>query len=276
MDFPKRMEAKVITLLSDFGYKDPFVGVMKGVIFGINPDARVIDLSHGIRPQDVMAGALALRHSAPYFPPGAIHVAVVDPGVGTERRPLLIEAEDRFFIGPDNGLLSLALEGKSPRRIIEVANAAYHLKPTSATFHGRDIFAPVAAHLSLGILPTDLGPARGDFHRLPWPKLKTTGLAIQGEIIYIDGFGNLVTNIEEQALKRLCAEKLILSVGSLSIRGLAANYSSADERGYVALVNSWGLLEIALYKGHAQRSCGAKIGDKVHIQQEVANAGEAL
>lgn len=269
------MEPKLVTLLSDFGDKDPFVGIMKGVIFGINPNARVIDLSHGIPPQDLMAGALVLRHSAPYFPPGTIHVAVVDPGVGTERRPLLIEAEDRIFIGPDNGLLSLALEGKSPPHIIELSNDIYHLKPISATFHGRDIFAPVAAYFSLGIPPPDFGPALTDFQRLPWPKLKTSDHAIEGEIIYIDAFGNLVTNVEERALKGRRAERLIFSVGSLSIRGLAPNYSGADERGYVALVNSWGLLEIALYKGTAQRSCGAQIGDRVHIRENLEGQGEA-
>lgn len=269
------MEPKLITLLSDFGHKDPFVGIMKGVIFGIYPDARVIDLSHGIPPQDLMAGALVLRHSVPYFPPGTIHVAVVDPGVGTARRPLLIEAENRFFVGPDNGVLSLALEGQAPRRIIELANDLYHLKPTSATFHARDIFAPAAAYLSLGIPPTDFGPARTDFQRFPWPKATTSDHAIQGEIIYIDGFGNLVTNVEERALRGLRAERLTFSLGSLSVCGLAPNYSAAGDRGYVALVNSWGLLEIALYKGNAQLSCGAKIGDKVYIRKNSEGQREA-
>lgn len=268
------MGSKLITLLSDFGHKDPFVGIMKGVIFGIDPDARVIDLSHGIPPQDVMAGALVLRHSVPYFPPGTIHVAVVDPGVGTARRPLLIEAENRFFIGPDNGLLSLALEGKASRHIIELANDLYHLKPTSATFHGRDIFAPAAAYLSLGTPPLDFGPARHDFQSLPWPKVTTSADAIQGEIIYIDGFGNLVTNIEEQALRELRAERPIFSLGSLSICGLAPHYSGANDRGYLALVNSWGLLEIALYRGSAQFTCGGKIGDKVYIRKTSEGQGE--
>jgi S-adenosylmethionine hydrolase len=137
----------VITLTTDFGLQDSFVGIMKGVIAGINPQAEPIDLTHGIPPQDVLAGALTLRHAVRYFPTGTIHVAVVDPGVGGARRPLLIECNGNFFIGPDNGLLSLALENRDPARIVELTNPAYHLHPTSRTFHGRDIFAPVAAHV---------------------------------------------------------------------------------------------------------------------------------
>ncbi|MEK7341190.1 MAG: SAM-dependent chlorinase/fluorinase, partial [Candidatus Binatota bacterium] len=127
------MDAKLITLITDFGHKDPFVGIMKGVIFGINPNANIIDLSHGIPPQELMAAALALRYAAPFFPSGTIHIAVVDPDVGSKRRPLLIESEGCCFIGPDNGILSLALEGKKVSRMIELSNQSYHLKPTSAT-----------------------------------------------------------------------------------------------------------------------------------------------
>lgn len=261
------MAAKLITLITDFGYKDPFVGIMKGVIFGINPDVRVVDLSHGIPPQNVIAGALVLRHSAPYFPRGTIHLAVVDPGVGTERRPLLVEAEGNFFIGPDNGLFSLALEEKEPRHIIDLTNEVYHLKPTSTTFHGRDIFAPIAAYLSLGFAPPEFGAALSDFHKLPWPKVSASAKAIEGEVVYIDGFGNLVTNVEERALKGFHANRLTVTIGPITIQGLASNYSRGDNRGYLALVNSWGLLEIARSNGNAQQSCGAKTGDKVHIRQ---------
>lgn len=261
------MAAKLITLITDFGYKDPFVGIMKGVIFGINPDVRIIDLSHGIPPQDVIAGALVLRHSAPYFPRGTIHVAVVDPGVGTERRPLLIEADGNFFIGPDNGLFSLSVEETRPRQIIELSNEGYYLKPTSTTFHGRDIFAPIAAYLSLGFPPTDFGAPLKDFQKLPWPKVSAGQQAIEGEVVYVDGFGNLVTNVEERALKGFRPEKLTFSIGPITIRGLASNYNRGDDRGYLALVNSWGLLEIALSNGNAQLSCRAEIGDKVHIKQ---------
>jgi len=269
------MEAALITLLTDFGHKDPYVGIMKGVIFGINPTARVIDLSHGVPPQDLLAGALMLRHAAPYFPRGTIHVAIVDPGVGSERRPLLMEAEGSFFIGPDNGLLSLAFDEKEPRCIIELSNQIYHLKPTSMTFHGRDIFAPIAAYLSLGMPPPDFGPAVREFRTLPWPEIAATDRAIWGEVVYIDGFGNLVTNVEERTLRAFQADRLTFSLGPLTIHGLAPNYSAASDRDYLALVNSWGLLEIALYKGNAHLSCGAKIGDKVDIRTKPENWGKA-
>lgn len=260
------MERKLITLITDYGTNDPFVGIMKGVIFGINPDCRIIDLSHGVPPQDLLAGALVLRCSAPYFPRGTIHVAVVDPGVGTDRGLLLIESGGHFFIGPDNGVLSFALEGKNVSQIIELSNRIYHLKPTSRTFHGRDILAPVAAYLSLGIPAQDFGARVKDFTRLPWPPVAKKELSIQGEVIYIDTFGNLITNIHEHDLAGTRPEAVRISVSGLTIDGLAPNYAGGDGRGYAALINSWGLVELSLYKGSAQFSSGAKIGDKVHIR----------
>jgi S-adenosylmethionine hydrolase len=259
------METKLITLTTDFGYKDPFVGIMKGVIFSINPTARIVDLSHGVAPQDIRGAALALGYSAPFFRPETIHVVVVDPGVGTERRPILIEAEDNFFVGPDNGALSLAVEGKAIKQIIELANENYHLKPRSATFHGRDVFAPVAAHLSLGIPARDFGPALDDYTRLRWPEVIKTNGEVQGEIIYIDNFGNLITNVHERDLKSLPRETVAISLADLTIRGIAPNYASAQE-GYAALINSWGLLEISCFNGHADQRSGADIGDPVHIR----------
>jgi S-adenosylmethionine hydrolase len=259
------METKLITLTTDFGYKDPFVGVMKGVVLGINPAARVVDLTHGIPPQDIRAGALALRYSTPFFPPGTIHVAVVDPGVGTERRPILIETEDTFFVGPDNGVLSLALQGKTVKQVIELTNESYHLKPKSATFHGRDIFAPVAAHLSLGVRARDFGPALENCQRLEWPEVIKNAGEVRGEVIYVDNFGNLITNVRERDLQALPREKLAISLADLTIRGIARNYAGAAE-GYAALINSWGLLEIVCFNGHADQRSGADIGDPVHIR----------
>jgi S-adenosyl-L-methionine hydrolase (adenosine-forming) len=260
------MAGRLITLITDFGYQDPFVGIMKGVIFGINPDARVIDLSHGIPPQDLMAAALVLRHSTRFFPHGTIHVTVVDPGVGTDRRALLVESEGDFFIGPDNGLLGLAIEGREASQIIDLCNDVYHLKPTSGTFHGRDIFAPVAGYLSLGIPPQDFGTRINSFKRLAWPEVIKAEGAIQGRIVYVDRFGNLITNVQERDLKPLQKEKVTISTGDLTIRGLSTNYRSGAERGYVALINSWGLLEISLFEGNAQLGSGAKVGDSVQIQ----------
>jgi len=261
------MDLNPITLTTDFGHKDPFVGIMKGVIFGINPHANVIDLSHGIPAQDVLAGALVLGYAAPAFPSGTIHVVVVDPGVGSERRPLLIESEGAFFIGPDNGVLSLALEGKTVGRIIHLANESYHLKPTSATFHGRDIFAPVAAYLSLGIAPEDFGATVNDFTRLAWPKVSEAAGALAGKVIYIDGFGNLITNIRERDLSPFDAQGLAISVAGVTVRGIASHYRGGGEKACTAIINSWGLLEIFSFQGNAQLLCGAQIGDAVAVRQ---------
>jgi S-adenosyl-L-methionine hydrolase (adenosine-forming) len=255
----------LITLTTDFGYQDPFVGVMKGVIFGINPHADVIDLNHGISPQDVMAAAISLRHSVRYFPQGTIHVAIVDPGVGGERRPLLIESAGNYFIGPDNGVFSFALEDQQPDRIICLSDSKYHLQPTSMTFHGRDIFAPVAAHLSLGVPAKEFGESAESFRRLLWPKVVRQTNCLKGEIVYVDGFGNLFTNIGKEDLREFPSEKLSVTVGTIEITGLAPNYAAGTGGGYIALFNSWDFLEISLYKDNAQRRSQAKPGDKVYV-----------
>ncbi len=260
------MEKRLITLTTDFGYKDPFVGIMKGVILGISPEARIVDLSHGLAPQDIRGAALVVQQSAPFFPAGAIHVAVVDPGVGTNRRAILIESEGNFFVGPDNGVLSLAVRGKPIGTVVELANDKYHLKPTSATFHGRDIFAPVAAHLSLGVPARSFGPALEDYSRIDWPGVTKTEDGIQGEIIYIDNFGNLITNVRAHDLKALPREKLAVSLADVTIYGLASSYAGGGAADYAAVINSWGLLEISCFNGRAQLRSGADIGDPVHVR----------
>ncbi len=260
------METRLITLTTDFGHKDPFVGIMKGVIFGIHPQARIVDLTHGVAPQDIRGAALALAHAAPYFPPATVHVAVVDPGVGTERRPVLIEAEGNFFVGPDNGVLALAVEGKKIERVIELKNESYQLKPRSATFHGRDVFAPAAAYLSLGVPAAGFGPALENHARLQWPEPTRAEGEVRGEIIYIDNFGNLITNVRERDLESLPRERLTVTLADLTIRGLAKSYAGAAPDDYAALIDSWGLLEIACCNGRADRRSGADIGDPVHIR----------
>ena len=255
----------IITLTTDFGYKDPFVGTMKGVIAGINPQAQVVDLTHGIAPQDVMGGALVLRYSAGYFSPGTIHVAVIDPGVGSARRPLLIRADGQYFIGPDNGVLSWTPTNRQPDAVIELSNPKYHLQPRSVTFHGRDIFAPAAAHVSLGTDLAALGDPVDNYVRLHWPQIVRNAQRMEGEIVYIDGFGNLFTNIEAQDVQALPKEKMSVSLRDITIRGLAPHYAAGDKDRCIALINSWGLLEIAVYKDSAQRRARARIGDKVCI-----------
>lgn len=255
----------LITLTTDFGTIDPFVGIMKGVIYGINSQATIVDLSHGVFPQDVLAGALILRHSVNYFPPGTIHVAVVDPGVGGLRKPLLIEAGGSFFIGPDNGIWSLALAERTLGRVIHLSNLDYHLKPVSATFHGRDIFAPVAAHLSLGITADAFGESLPGYTRIDLPRIQSHGEEIIGEIIYIDGFGNLFTNIGDHDLTDLARDKITIALRDIHIKGVSTNYAAVASGEYAALLNSWGLLEIAANKSNAQQRSGATVGDKVRV-----------
>jgi S-adenosylmethionine hydrolase len=255
----------LITLSTDFGYTDPFVGIMKGVIYSINPQAKIVDLTHGIAPQSVLTGALMLRHSVNYFPRGTIHVGVVDPGVGSARKPLLIEANDSFFIGPDNGIWSLALAERNLSRVIDLSNRDYHLKPTSATFHGRDIFAPVAAHLSLGITAEEFGESLPTYSRIDLPRIQANGQEIIGEIVYIDGFGNLFTNIGDHDLKDWARDQIRIVLRDIEIRGVSANYAAVAGGAYAALLNSWGLLEIAANKSNAQQQSGAKVGDKVQV-----------
>ena len=255
----------LITLTTDFGHRDPFVGIMKGVIAGINPRAQVIDLTHGIPPQDIMAGALTLRHAVPYFSRGTIHVVVVDPGVGGARRAILIESAGHYFVGPDNGVLSLAVAGAKPDHVIELSNAAYQLQATGSTFHGRDIFAPAGAHLSLGVPAAAFGPELSSFVELCLPDVRRERDRCEGAIIYIDGYGNLFTNLAERDLTGMPTGDICLAVGSARIEGIEKSYDAVDAGRLVAVWNSWGLLEIAANMGSAQQLCKAKIGDQVIV-----------
>jgi len=263
----------LITLTTDFGRDDAFVGTLKGVIAAIDPQARVIDLTHGVPAHDVLTGALTLRHAVAYFPPGTVHVAVADPGVGGARRPVLIEAESNFFIGPDNGVLSLAVGSSTPAQIVHLANPAFRLQPVSKTFHGRDIFAPAAAHLSRGVAPAEFGEKLESFVKLALPKSVRTENLLTGEVIYIDKFGNLFTNIEEHDLTGLARDRLYISFGGLRIHGIAGSYSDTDSGAAVALLNSWGVLELAVNKGSAAESTAAKVGDKVEVVLKTRRGG---
>jgi hypothetical protein len=190
----------------------------------------------------------------------------VDPGVGSERKPLAIDADGYLFVGPDNGIFTLAVNAMKVRKIIELTNNQYHLQPTSRTFHGRDIFAPAAAHLSLGTPMQELGNPVHDFNRLPWQGVNKNKDGIEGEILYLDGFGNMITNIYESELAAIPSETATVSFGNHTIRGLSSHYSSGENKHYLALINSWGLVEIAIYKGNAHLSSRAKVGDRVKIE----------
>ena len=255
----------LITLTTDFGYQDPFVGIMKGVIAAINPQAQVIDLTHGVPPRNVMAGALILKHSVEYFAAGTIHVVVVDPGVGSARKPILIEHAGSYFVGPDNGVLSLALEHIVPNCIVELTNSEFQLQNGSKTFHGRDIFAPVAAHLSLGVKPTYFGKRLDTLENLSLPQVVHDEKRLEGEIIYTDNFGNLFTNICERDLTRLPKEHLRITLGGVPLAGLVSTYAEVKAGEFACLINSWGLLEIAVNEESALQRTRSKIGDKVAV-----------
>lgn len=255
----------IVTLTTDFGYRDPFVGIMKGVLLGLNPDLRLVDISHGIPPQDVLAGALAIKAAIPFFPAGTIHLGVVDPGVGSERRALLIEAGDFYFVGPDNGLSSLALKDSEPQRIFELNNDVYHLKPTSTTFHGRDIFAPAAAQVSLGTSPQKLGSPTDSFVELPWPAVSQNRRLLRGQVVYLDGFGNASTNIWEEHLLPFAGHALTITVGRRKIRGLSESYAAVGEGKFVAVMNSWRCLEIAVRNGSAKEKGKISVGTPVTV-----------
>ncbi len=268
----------VITLLTDFGDADAYVGAMKGVVLGINPNARLVDLTHQVRPQDILEGAFVLGTAWRFFPKGTIHVAVVDPGVGTGRRALLVEGEGHWFIAPDNGLLSFVLPGDSSTNLPAFApyttllpssflayalnNPLYWLPNVSATFHGRDVFAPVAAHLSLGVLPSDGGEPVDSIMRLHIPTPRKEGKRLLGCVLHVDRFGNIVTNVPTETLAAM-GRDVTVEIGGRRIRGLTQTYS--DEAGLVALVGSHGYMEIALAKGDAARELGAKVGDEVTV-----------
>jgi S-adenosylmethionine hydrolase len=261
-----------IVLMSDFGYRDHYVGVMRGVIASIAPAAPVIDLTHGIPPQAIAAGALVLAQSWRYFPARTIFVAVVDPGVGTSRKPIAVESEaGARFIGPDNGLLRSAAEEAGVRRIVELRSPRYRLPEVSATFHGRDIFAPAAAHLWCGVRFPSLGP------ELPamTPGEIMSGLIekrneIVGSVVYTDGFGNLITNIDRASFDRFASRfrglKLSVRIGGGAPIEIRKAYGEADVGGSLATFGSFERLEIAVRDGSAAQRFAAGPGARVTIR----------
>ena len=256
----------IITLTTDFGYADPFVGIMKGVILCITRDLQIVDLDHGIAPQDIRAAALTLAASVDYFPLGTIHVAVVDPGVGSQRRPILIHSAGHYFVGPDNGVFSLAVKENGSSLIVHLSNEDYYWHPKSQTFHGRDVFAPVAAHLARGVPIAEFGSPLKDWVRLAWPSVERAGELIVGEVAYIDRFGNLFTNIRERDLTGISRERIRVHLKDIEIQGLSQNYVAGDTGRFIALINSWGLVEVASCSDSAASRSKAKIGDKVRLE----------
>jgi S-adenosyl-L-methionine hydrolase (adenosine-forming) len=258
----------IITLLTDFGTDDAFVGIMKGVVLGINRQARLVDLSHAVPPQQLLAGSLLLRSAVGYFADGTVHVAVVDPGVGSERRALVIETERAWLIGPDNGILSLAARFLGVRDIHQIANCELLRQPVSQTFHGRDVFAPVAAHVSRGISLETVGPSVEAVAEIDVPRPRRLDGGVNGEVIYVDHFGNLVTNIDAECVASFPARPLSVSIQGTLIAGPVPAYTSVTEGTPLSIVGSWGMLEIAVRGGNAAARLAAGPGTPVAVVWE--------
>ncbi|HEX9784864.1 MAG TPA: SAM-dependent chlorinase/fluorinase [Opitutaceae bacterium] len=240
----------LITLTTDFGLEDWFVGTMKGVIASIAPDAQVVDITHGIEPGDIMGGAFVLGASTRFFPEGTIHMAVVDPGVGSARGAVVARVRGHTFVAPDNGLLSLVVpeDGGAEVRIHRVQNDQFFLHPVSRTFHGRDVFAPVAAHLSCGVALGEVGPPVDAIVRYPFPCPRETEAGLEGEVVYVDRFGNAITSIAES--RRSCTQVMLDNGATIAV---AACYADAGLGRPVAVFGSSGFLEIAINGGNAAR-----------------------
>jgi len=262
----------IITLLSDFGLKDPYVAEMKASILRISPDARIIDISHLIDRFDVRMGAFMLASAASYFPDGTIHVGVVDPSVGTERRALIVRTKRYFYVGPDNGLLMLAAEKDGISQVYTITNPAFMLRKVSSTFHGRDVFAPAAAHLANGKPPTKFGPEIKNYKRPPFSKpTMRADKELMGEVLHIDDFGNLITNLTSSDLEKSgirIKKPLSIRLRDKLLRlDFCRAYGEAPPKSTLALIGSHDFLEIAVNQGNASRKLQVKAGEKVVVTQ---------
>lgn len=268
------MTGRLIVLMTDYGYRDTYVGVLKGVLKSINPEADIIDLTHGIERHNVFEAALMLAASAKYFPKGTIFVVVVDPGVGSERRAVVIETSNYILVGPDNGCLTILAEQDGVKRVVDISNTKYSLPETSHTFHGRDIFAPVAAWISRGVPIEELGPqipyeALVKIH-INEPKVDTVSRVITGEVIYVDVYGNLMTNIHKdqvEMLSPLISSRIELEVnGQTRVCTYEMSFSRVPVGELACYINSWGYFEIAVNMGNASKILGAGRGSKIRVK----------
>ena len=271
------MAPLLITLTTDFGTTDPYVGIMKGVILGINPDAHIVDISHHVQPQSVLQGAYVIGSSHRYFPQGTIHVVVVDPGVGTSRNALVLVTPTARFLAPDNGVLSYVVaealgdghqdpfadqvsvpDGYEAYRLTA---QGYWLQPVSATFHGRDVFAPVAAHLSTGVPPERMGDRVSSIMWEAPPRPRWEGDELVGQIVHLDRFGNLITNIPAELLP--VQGSVVCLIKDRRIEGLSPSYAEGER--LLAVVGSWGTVEVSVKNSSAAEELRAKVGDPVRV-----------
>lgn len=280
-----------IALLTDFGLKDHYVGTMKGVILKINPTIPLIDISHSVPPGEITHGALLLKASYHYFPKGTVFLTVIDPGVGSKRKAIIVKTEDYTFVAPDNGVLSYALTSESIVSIVELTNPRYFLYPLSHTFHGRDLFAPIAAHASRGVPEERFGSICSDIKELSWPEAEIMGNTIEGIILIADHFGNLITNISYQLISQYLVDNQLLQsdeltiiknephqqivieeaaifqiqLGDWHIKGLNRSYNESNEFSILAIIGSSGLMEISVNNGNAQNLLGCYGGEPITL-----------
>jgi len=261
------MPNPIITLTTDFGLKDPYVAEMKAVILSISPNTAIVDITHQIEKFNIRMGAYVLAAASPYFPKGTIHVVVVDPGVGTQRKAILIQTKQGYFIGPDNGVLTLAAKNQGIEHVYKITNPKLMLPKISNTFHGRDIFAPAAAHLAKGTPPSEFGP---EIHKIVTPKFaKITKRKnmLTGEVIHIDGFGNIITNFREKQLESMGTKATVnLKLKDIRLKlNLCKAYAEVEAQKPLAIIGSHNFLEISINQGNAAETFKTKVGDKVTL-----------
>jgi S-adenosylmethionine hydrolase len=262
----------IITLLTDFGLADPYVGIMKGVILSIDPEAQLVDISHKVYTGAVRQAAILLQETYPFFPPGTIHLTVVDPGVGSARRPIGLQARDQFFVGPDNGVFSALLSDRDRCSVVHLTEKRFFLSTPSHTFHGRDIFAPVAAHLARGVDLLGMGAQVNDPICLDLSTVMINEHYLRGEVTRVDRFGNIITSIPAQTFESwMAGNRVLVTVGRLSLETIGRTFSDVAQGRAVALVGSSGHLEIAVNLGRASDRLGVSkdrvVGTKVEVRK---------
>lgn len=264
--FSKTSKSAVITLMTDFGEGSPYIAQMKGVILTLNRAATIVDITHGIPPQNVRQGAMVLDEVTRNFPADTVHVAVVDPGVGTERNLVYARFGDQKYLAPDNGLLGQLCRREPPNEIVVLSNRDFFLADVSSTFHGRDILAPVAAYMSLGLDPIRLGSPAMSVVSLNWPAVRVEPRRIEGTIVSFDSFGNLITDISAQMLEAAPSwRKIHIECGGHELRGIVKTYGQRPIGSLAALVGSSGLLELAVVNGNAAQTLGMQVGTDVKV-----------
>ena len=257
--------SQIITLTTDFGLQDHYVSAMKAVMLGIAPDVRFVDVSHEIPAQDIMAGAWVVKNTAFLYPPGTVHLVVVDPGVGTSRHPIALKIKDQYFVGPDNGIFSLLFK-EYEYEAYKLNNSTYWAQGLSNTFHGRDVFAPVSAHLSTGVSLDEIGEPIDDLVTYHWAVPIADKDGLQGWVVHIDRFGNLITNISDELIEDHLKRKSVkIYVGNTMLDKVVSTFGDVEEGEPAAFIGSSGMLEIGINKGNAARMLSVDKGAQISI-----------